>query len=633
MNFFFRDSRSSLDYDYFGDVLSVDSTYQTNKYKLVCVPFIGVNHHLKNVMFGIGFLSDETTRSYEWLLFTFLESMHSKQPDIIFTDQCQSLMDAIDSVFPRASHRLCQWHINQNAPSHFGKLNGNSLFKKAWFHYMNGCDTEDEFELTWMCMIDEYGLAQNRWFNTMYGLKKRWSSVFTNQQFCTGLHVTSRSEVTNKVIKNLCSANISLHDFVLKFEEVQIQWRRKEAEDDALCIGMPGLFVQNNELLNSAAKFLTRSVFRKLEHEASYSMNVDLIKGPSSYSSDDIEFTVSSGNSGGNPRVVKFNRSSDLTTCTCRLFETAGFLCSHIFKIYYLMNVKSIPKEYLLKRLSRLAKNRISMNLDFCNAVENDPEMHISSLAFVNHLMQSTYDLAEYAKLHSDKRGLIMNRLVLLREEVYGSEEVSNASARKKPNLPKGGVAFRNPKVAKTRGETNARIERHWDRSKGKGKDKIPKKKASCETRASQKRKLQHSDNVGNCTSFDMPCGSQATANPNGTPTSPWTHSDSVAYAKIIDNEESVNLTPTDDSKGCQTRPSHKRKLHHSDDVSNRAPFAMPSACHDNDDPYDTWDENFGWIRADARTYVKIIDNEEPVIPNLDDDYEDLDLNFSLSRI
>ncbi|XP_057788544.1 protein FAR1-RELATED SEQUENCE 9-like [Salvia miltiorrhiza] len=363
----------------------------------------------------------------------------------------------------------------------------------------------------------------------MYGLKKRWSSIFTNQRFCAGLHATSRSDVTSKVIKNLCSASTSLHDFVLKFEEVQIQWRRKEAEEDALCIGMPGLFVQNNELLSSAAKFLTRSVFRKLEHEASYSMNVDLIKGPSSYASDDIEFTVSSGNSGGNPRVVKFNRSSDLATCTCRLFETAGILCSHIFNIYYLMNVKSIPKEYLLTRLSRLAKNRISMNLDFGNAVENDPELHISSLAFVNQLMWSTYDLAEYAKLHSDKRDLIMNRLASLREEVYG-----------------------------------------------------------CETRASQKCKLHHSDNVRNCTSFDMPCGSQGTANPNDTPTSPWTHSDSMAYAKTIDNEEPVNPTLTDDSKGCQTRPSHKRKLQHSDGVSNRTPFAMPSASHDNDVPYDT---------------------------------------------
>ncbi|XP_057811887.1 protein FAR1-RELATED SEQUENCE 5-like [Salvia miltiorrhiza] len=45
MNFFYRDSRSGLDYEYFGDVLSIDTTYKTNKYDLICAPFIGMDHH------------------------------------------------------------------------------------------------------------------------------------------------------------------------------------------------------------------------------------------------------------------------------------------------------------------------------------------------------------------------------------------------------------------------------------------------------------------------------------------------------------------------------------------------------------------------------------------------------------
>ncbi|XP_073285274.1 protein FAR1-RELATED SEQUENCE 5-like [Primulina huaijiensis] len=34
MNFFFRDYRCEVDYEYFGDVLSIDTTYRTNKYNL-----------------------------------------------------------------------------------------------------------------------------------------------------------------------------------------------------------------------------------------------------------------------------------------------------------------------------------------------------------------------------------------------------------------------------------------------------------------------------------------------------------------------------------------------------------------------------------------------------------------------
>ncbi|XP_057769371.1 protein FAR1-RELATED SEQUENCE 5-like [Salvia miltiorrhiza] len=138
MNFFFRDSRSALDYESFGDVLSLDTTYRTNRYNLICAPFVGINHHSQNVMFGMAFLSDETTDTLKWLLQTFLESMHGKEPGLIYTDQALALMKAIDETFTSAKHRLCQWHISQNAPGHFGNLNGNKEFKELWYKCMNG---------------------------------------------------------------------------------------------------------------------------------------------------------------------------------------------------------------------------------------------------------------------------------------------------------------------------------------------------------------------------------------------------------------------------------------------------------------------------------------------------------------
>ena len=49
-NFFSRDERSRIGYDAFGDV-SFDTTYQTNKYSLICAPLVGVNHHWQTIMF------------------------------------------------------------------------------------------------------------------------------------------------------------------------------------------------------------------------------------------------------------------------------------------------------------------------------------------------------------------------------------------------------------------------------------------------------------------------------------------------------------------------------------------------------------------------------------------------------
>ncbi|XP_057803695.1 protein FAR1-RELATED SEQUENCE 5-like [Salvia miltiorrhiza] len=182
-NLLFRDTRCLIDYQHFGDVVSVDATYKTNKYDLVCVPIIGINHHRTNVMFAMTFLADEKTESYEWLFSTFLESMYRNEPAIIFSDQDQALMNGLDNTFHVAAHRLCQWHINKNAGKQFGKLNYNKEFKSLWHRCMNGCENVEEFDATWHYMMEDFNLKENIWFKTMYSLRKRWSTAFSVEKF------------------------------------------------------------------------------------------------------------------------------------------------------------------------------------------------------------------------------------------------------------------------------------------------------------------------------------------------------------------------------------------------------------------------------------------------------------------
>lgn len=92
--FFWRDDRSRVDYDCFGDVVVFDTTYRTNKYNLICALFVGVDHHWQNVMFGCAFLLGETTDSFIWLFKSFLESMGNRSPITIFTNQDQAMSNA-----------------------------------------------------------------------------------------------------------------------------------------------------------------------------------------------------------------------------------------------------------------------------------------------------------------------------------------------------------------------------------------------------------------------------------------------------------------------------------------------------------------------------------------------------------
>jgi len=74
------------DYVLFGDLVLFDTTYRTNKYDMICAPFVGMNHHSNNVMFGCGFLMNEKIVSFVWLFKTFLKSMGGKHPITVMTD-------------------------------------------------------------------------------------------------------------------------------------------------------------------------------------------------------------------------------------------------------------------------------------------------------------------------------------------------------------------------------------------------------------------------------------------------------------------------------------------------------------------------------------------------------------------
>ncbi|KAH6783378.1 hypothetical protein C2S52_008337 [Perilla frutescens var. hirtella] len=116
-NVFWRDSMMYEDYHLYGDVVVFDTTYRTNKYNMICAPFVGLNNHKKNVMFGCAFLTDEKIDTFEWLFEVFKKSMKLKCPITIFTDQDHAITNALSKVFPDARHRLCIWHLYQNARS------------------------------------------------------------------------------------------------------------------------------------------------------------------------------------------------------------------------------------------------------------------------------------------------------------------------------------------------------------------------------------------------------------------------------------------------------------------------------------------------------------------------------------
>jgi hypothetical protein len=95
MHVFWADAMSRKNYKLFGDVVSLDSTYTTNQYNMIFVPFTRVNQHLQCVFLGAAFLSNQKIESYAWLFKTFLKAMGGAAPHLIITDEDASMKAAI----------------------------------------------------------------------------------------------------------------------------------------------------------------------------------------------------------------------------------------------------------------------------------------------------------------------------------------------------------------------------------------------------------------------------------------------------------------------------------------------------------------------------------------------------------
>jgi hypothetical protein len=77
--------KSRSQWSHFGDVVTFDTTYCTNLYKMPFGIFVGVNNHFQSVLFAGVLMRDETASSLKWVFNEFLTLMGGKAPMTIFT--------------------------------------------------------------------------------------------------------------------------------------------------------------------------------------------------------------------------------------------------------------------------------------------------------------------------------------------------------------------------------------------------------------------------------------------------------------------------------------------------------------------------------------------------------------------
>ncbi|XP_031287102.1 protein FAR-RED IMPAIRED RESPONSE 1-like [Pistacia vera] len=312
-NVIWVDARSMAAFKEFGDVVTFDTTYLTNKYDMPFAAFVGVDHHGHSTLLGCGLISHEDTETFVWLFESWLACMWNCAPNAIITDQDKAMQNAIEIVFLGTRHRWCLWHIMKKLPE---KLRGYSEYERIKFALQNAMYdslTREEFKQRWTGFIDKYNLHNNEWLLGLYNERQRWVPSFVKDTFWA----EKEKEVDFRSWKSWIPC-ITGYPMEKQFQEAYTTTKFKEFQQEL-----------------TAKLHCEISSFRATESEIEYIVKEVVMVGETCRSV---------------PFVVCYDDRGCDVLCNCRLFEFRGIICRHAITVLLHKEIYHIPEKFILRR-------------------------------------------------------------------------------------------------------------------------------------------------------------------------------------------------------------------------------------------------------------------------------------------
>ncbi|XP_027121897.1 protein FAR1-RELATED SEQUENCE 5-like [Coffea arabica] len=300
----------------YGEAVTFDTTYKTNKEYRPLGVFVGFNQHRQIVIFEAALMYDEMIDSFKWAFGTFLEAMCGKRPNTILTDQDHAMAAVISVVMPETFHGLCMFHIRRNFMKHLG----NHYKENSDLPYMFGAcmyefEEVEQFNRVWEAIVKKHNLENNEWLSGLYRIRDKWARHF------------------NRVVDE------KRHNELIAEYEI----RQK----------LPMVGLRQTPMLVHASETYAPTIFVAFQNEYGESIAMVILRQQDAAMF--VEFTVIRYD--GRPeRIVVFNQNDLSVRCSCKKYKNEGILCGHALKVFDTVGIKIIPPEYVKKRWTKRAR-------------------------------------------------------------------------------------------------------------------------------------------------------------------------------------------------------------------------------------------------------------------------------------
>lgn len=393
-NVFWADARSRAAYNYFFDVVAIDTTGLANKYEIPLISFVGVNHHGQSILLGCGFVGHESVEYFGWIFRAWLTCMLGRPPQVIVTDQSKPLQTAIYEVFPGAHHCYCMWYIMQRVPERLGGRKGYEEIRKQ----LNGAVYNSlkiaEFEASWGSMIKRHGLGENRWLQSLYEDRKLWVPVYLKDTFFAGIIPIQESEGLKAFFEGYVHKHTSFKEFLDRYDLALHRNHLKEAMAD-LESRTPYFELRTRYNFEvQLSKVYTKDIFSKFQSEVEEIFSCFNTKQVNVNGSIVTYIVRERVVAEGNEKEVRsyevlFETNLMDIRCICSLFSYKGYLCRHAMNVLNYNGVEEIPSRYILPRWCRNFKRQYSPVHDLDNLDANTP------IHWHNHLYRCALRIVE----------------------------------------------------------------------------------------------------------------------------------------------------------------------------------------------------------------------------------------------
>ena len=345
----FVTEKMKANFSKFGDILILDSTYNTNTYSVPLVVFSGIDNNYKNVLFAIGFVNDESKATYSWLFnrFKTLNGM----PSLVMTDQDLAIGAALQETesWQDIPHRLCSWHIGRNLRKYFKfiKADHDEIKEKIFkLPYQNDKTTFELHEKEISKFLKDFDLKKSLdYFENLLQSKEKWARPYHLPYFDADVTTTSRAESWNRYIKRYVGSKSELSDII---EFIQ--------NTDKTCLNFEGnltsdvlIFIETDPLVAELKGYLSPKLYEKQLEQYSLAKRCEsklvMDKDEQIY---EVIYVKSESQPIASQKIHKVTLRQRIS-CSCSYFKRVGLICFHIFHICAIKNIKTIAKLPLLK--------------------------------------------------------------------------------------------------------------------------------------------------------------------------------------------------------------------------------------------------------------------------------------------